>query len=223
MIVKPYEPGSGSQGPPPAGRLGRRRADGALSEPGLPAKTRGFSCCTACVSRTAASQNRTARWGCARSTTWSFTAGECSSSRAKSVTDEVRIRSDGSGGDEWTRKIPGQRNRNALPTTAGAAAIRLPAGVPPRAQGRPARQACPWDCAPSPKSQREPISAGSSTAPIQLVVAVSDKGKIRRVGGWREPSEPFRSFVAKADQVVDKIAQEIQAHRKGASVASNPI
>ena len=55
---------------------------------------------------------------------------------------------------------------------------------------------------------------GFKTAPIQLVIAVSDKGKIKRLGGWKEPSEPFRVFVTKADLVPDKIGQELKRHKK---------
>ena len=59
---------------------------------------------------------------------------------------------------------------------------------------------------------------GFKTAPIQLVIAVSDKGKIKRLGGWKEPSEPFRVFVTKADLVPDKIGQELKRHKKSASM-----
>ena len=59
---------------------------------------------------------------------------------------------------------------------------------------------------------------GFRGAPIQLMIAVSDGGKIKRIGGWKEPSEPFRVFVTKADLVPDKIAQELARHRKGASI-----
>ena len=59
---------------------------------------------------------------------------------------------------------------------------------------------------------------GFKTAPIQLVIAVSDKGKIKRLGGWKEPSEPFRVFVTKADLVPDKIGQELKQHKKSASI-----
>ena len=49
--------------------------------------------------------------------------------------------------------------------------------------------------------------------PIQLIVAVSDKGRIERLAGWKEPREPFRVFVSKADLVPDKITKEIARHR----------
>ncbi len=137
---------------------------------------------------------------------------------SKSVAGEVRVRPDGSGGDEWTRRYRGKET-----------------GVP-----SPLRQAERQSGFLRAFLQRHredllgKVSLGMRTivkvakgtdqrgfkdAPIQLVVAVSDTGKIKRIGGWKEPSEPFRAFVAKADLVVDKIDQEIRAHRKGASRA----
>ena len=59
---------------------------------------------------------------------------------------------------------------------------------------------------------------GFTSTPIQLVIAVSDKGKIKRRGGWEEPREPFRVFVTKADLVADKIRQELERHRNGPNV-----
>ena len=58
---------------------------------------------------------------------------------------------------------------------------------------------------------------GFKYVPIQLIVAISDSGNIQRVEGWQEPDQPFQVFVAKADLVPAKIAQEFERHRKGAS------
>ena len=40
---------------------------------------------------------------------------------------------------------------------------------------------------------------GFANVPIQLMIAVSDNGRIRRLNGWKEPEKPFRVFVSKAD------------------------
>ena len=59
--------------------------------------------------------------------------------------------------------------------------------------------------------------------PVQLVVAISDSGRIQRLDGWQEPEHPFRVFVTKADLVGEKIANEITRHRKGTSLLHNPL
>lgn len=71
-----------------------------------------------------------------------------------------------------------------------------------------------------------PVPAGTDqrgfkSVPIQLIVAVSDKGMIRRRGGWEEPREPLRVFVTKADLVADKIRQELERHSSGANGTSS--
>ena len=53
--------------------------------------------------------------------------------------------------------------------------------------------------------------------PIQIIVAISDGGKIKRVNRWKEPEGPFRTFVSKADLVSQKIQSEVEHHRKAAS------
>ena len=53
---------------------------------------------------------------------------------------------------------------------------------------------------------------------MQLVIAVSDGGRICRLGGWRPPEKPFRVFVKKADLVPERIEEELDRHRTGANV-----
>ena len=53
--------------------------------------------------------------------------------------------------------------------------------------------------------------------PIQLIVAISDDGKICRLDGWKPPGRPFRTFLQKADTVSETIAREVERHRRGAS------
>ena len=54
--------------------------------------------------------------------------------------------------------------------------------------------------------------------PVQLVVAISDSGRIQRLDGWHEPEKPFRVFVTKADAAAEKISDELERHRKGANL-----
>lgn len=128
---------------------------------------------------------------------------------SKSVTEEVVVRPDGSDGDEWSRVYRGQEKGMASPIQqAGLQSQflrtllqrhrkellgRVPVGLP------------------SIDKLKRRLS-GFSSAPIQLIIAVSDNGRIRRSDDWKEPQEPFRVFVAKADLVPDKIAQELKLH-----------
>ena len=59
---------------------------------------------------------------------------------------------------------------------------------------------------------------GFKRMPMQLVISVSDRGRITRMDGWTKPRKPFQVYVTKADLVPDKIARVIKRHRKGASL-----
>ncbi len=135
---------------------------------------------------------------------------------SKSVTEEIRIQPDGSGGDQWTRVSRGQEKgmpspirqaqrqseflRTYLNRHREVLLGRMPLGT------RTITKVL-WDT-----DQR-----GFGAVPIQIVIAVSDQGMVRRLGGWKEPRKPFRVFVTKADEVPDKIGRELARHRKGAS------
>ena len=54
---------------------------------------------------------------------------------------------------------------------------------------------------------------GFQSIPIQIIVAISDNVKIRRIKGWREPVKPFHTFVTKSDPAGDKIREELQKHQ----------
>lgn len=136
---------------------------------------------------------------------------------SKSVIEEVRIRSDGSGGDEWTRRYRGKETGMPSPLRqAQRQSDFLRAFLQRHREDLLGKM--PLGMRTIAKVARGTDQRDFTNAPIQLVVAVSDKGRIERIGGWEEPSEPFRAFVAKADLVVDKITLEIEAHRKGASM-----
>ena len=128
---------------------------------------------------------------------------------SKSVTEEVAVRPDGSDGDEWSRVYRGKETGIASPIQQAKRQSeflrtllqrhrkellgRVPVGLPN-----------------IDKLKRR--LGGFRDAPIQLIIAVSDDGRIRRCDGWQEPQEPFRVFVAKADLVPDKITQELKLH-----------
>ena len=141
---------------------------------------------------------------------------------SKSVTSEVRVRPDGSGGDEWTRvwtgaekgiaspirqaKRQGEFLRTYLNRRSEEVLGKLPLGT--RTLGKVVMGT----------DQR-----GFKHLPVQLVVAISDAGRIQRLGGWKEPEDPFRVFVAKADLVGEKIVREVTRHRRGANPLHNPL
>ena len=141
---------------------------------------------------------------------------------SKSVTTEVRVRPDDSDGDEWTRmrngaergmpspirqaKRQGEFLRTYLIRHRAELLGKFPLGM--RTFGK----------AVTGSDQR-----GFRNLPVQLIVAISDSGRIRRLDGWQEPEHPFRVFVTKADLVAEKIADELTRHRKGASLLHNPL
>ena len=53
---------------------------------------------------------------------------------------------------------------------------------------------------------------------MQLVVAVSDRGRIFRLEGWEPPRKAFRVVVEKAGLVPEGIEREMDRHRTGAGL-----
>ncbi|MCA9304043.1 MAG: NERD domain-containing protein [Phycisphaerales bacterium] len=140
---------------------------------------------------------------------------------SKSVFDAVSVRDDGSGGDEWTRRYKGKERGFPSPIQQArrqAAFLRNVLqrhreellGLVPRGLRSIAKVVVGTE-------QR-----GFLCMPIQLLVAISDQGKIRRVGGWTAPEEPFQTFVTKADLVPEKIREEIRKHKKGSGLLGEP-
>ena len=131
---------------------------------------------------------------------------------SKSVTDEVSVRDDGAGGDEWTRRYGGREHGFPSPIQQA------------RRQGEFLRTflqrqrehllgKLPTGLRTISKLMAGSDQRGFRNMPIQIIVAISDRGKIRRVNGWREPTEPFRTFVSKADLVPAKIREEHGKHK----------
>ena len=142
---------------------------------------------------------------------------------SKSVKEEVQVRPDGSGGDEWSRVYGNKKT-----------------GIPSPIQQ--ARRQSEFLRAFLQRHRKELVGRmplglrtianvvngtdqrGFMRAPMQFVIAVSDRGRITRLDGWTEPRKPFRVFVAKADSVPDKISLELKRHRAGARLLTlNPM
>lgn len=133
----------------------------------------------------------------------------------KSVTGEVRVRPDNSGGDEWTRMHG--RKETGMPSPIQQAqrqASFLRIFLQSHRQNLLGRQSL--GLRTIAKVVHGSDQRGFKSAPIQLVIAVSDKGKIKRLGGWEPSHNPFQIYVTKADLVSDKISKEVERHRKGA-------
>ncbi len=139
---------------------------------------------------------------------------------SKSVTTEVRVQDQGAG-DEWERIWKGQRHgipspiqqakrqgefiRDLLSRNNQALLGKMPLGLRTLAK----------------------IASGSEhrgfmNLPVQIIVAISDQGRITRVKGWKDPEKPFRTIVCKADQVCNWISEELGRHRSAASIIGKP-
>lgn len=131
---------------------------------------------------------------------------------SKSVTDEVSVRDDRAGGDEWTRRYGGREHGFPSPIQQA------------RRQGEFLRAflqrhreellgKMPAGLRTLSKLMAGTDQRGFGNMPIQIIVAISDRGKIRRVNRWKEPAAPFRTFVSKADLVPAKIREELGKHK----------
>ncbi|MBX3315767.1 MAG: NERD domain-containing protein [Phycisphaeraceae bacterium] len=138
---------------------------------------------------------------------------------SKSVHDEVSIKPDGAGGDEWTRRYRGrdmgfpspiqQARRQAEFLRAFLQCNReLLLGKAPIGLRTVTRAFAGSD-------QR-----GFGHMPIQIIIAISDGGKINRQQGWEAPSAPFRTYVCKADSVTDRIESDREEHRRNSGILS---
>lgn len=133
---------------------------------------------------------------------------------SKSVAEAVQVRPDGSGGDEWFRVYSGKKTGMPSPVQqARRQAGFLRTFLQRRREELVGRM--PFGMRTLAKVKLGTDQRGFRNAPIQLVIAVSDGGRIDRLDGWEEPRKPFRVFLAKADLVADKIEGELAHHRAG--------
>ena len=138
---------------------------------------------------------------------------------SKSVTEEVRIRPDGSGGDEWSRKYLGREKGMPSPIRqAERQSLFLRTILRRNREELLGRM--PFGTRTLAKVLNGTDRRGFGEIPIQVVIAISDQGRIQRLDGWKEPRKSLRVFVTKADEVPDKIRRELEQHRKGASMLS---
>ena len=138
---------------------------------------------------------------------------------SKSVTEEVRVRSDGSGGDEWTRTYSGEEFGMASPIQQAQRQSDFLRKFLQRHRAQ-LRGRVPFGLRSISKLINETDQRGFRHTPFQLMIAVSDNGIINRLDGWKEPRDPFQVYVTKADLVASKIAQELEQHRKGAKTGN---
>ena len=133
---------------------------------------------------------------------------------SKSVHDRVTVRDDGSGRDAWTRRVGGREHGFPSPIRQAERQAELLRTFLQRHRerllGRMSVGLRTLSRLVHGTDQR-----GFRSMPIQIVVAISDGGTIRRVGGWTEPAEPFRTFVTKADLVPDVVRAELARHHEG--------
>lgn len=138
---------------------------------------------------------------------------------SKSVTSTVKVRSDGSGGDQWTRMWNGRETGMPSPIEQG------------RRQGEFLKRflhrhhevllgKMPIGLRTLSKLIYGSDQRGFQQMPSQTIVAISDGGIFQKLGRWREPSGAFAMFVCKADNVCTKIAVELKHHRASAGIAS---
>lgn len=133
---------------------------------------------------------------------------------SKSVTGEVRVRADSSAGDEWSRAYRGRETGMPSPIRqAQRQGDFLRAYL--RRHDDHLLGRMPVGLRAFSKAVRGTDQRGFREMPIQIVIAVSDGGTIRRLDGWKEPTKPFRVFVTKADLVPSKVTEELHRHRKG--------
>lgn len=136
---------------------------------------------------------------------------------SKSVRGALVIRSDGHGGSEWSRSSKWETD--GIPSPIRQAERQ---GAFLRVYLQRHRQQLigkvPIGMRTLTKVLRGTDQRGFTRFPIQLIVAVSDSGSIRRVNGWKEPSEPFQTYVCKADEVPSKITAELSKHAAASSL-----
>ena len=134
---------------------------------------------------------------------------------SKSVSREVRVRPDGTGGDEWSRVWKGTENGMPSPIRQAKRQSEFLRSILQRHRAQlVGRQSLGFRTVTKVLVGTD--QRGFKHMPMQLVISVSDRGRISRMNGWEEPRKPFQVYVTKADLVPDKVAREIKKHRKSA-------
>lgn len=134
---------------------------------------------------------------------------------SKSISGCVEIRDDGSGGDQWVRVRGRQRDGMDSPLRQGDRQREFLRAFLQRDAGRL------LGMMPVGLRTLSRLVHGTSMKsfrgmPMQVCVAVSGNGEIRRVRNWKEPKRSHPDYVKKADTVPDVIRREWQRHAKNA-------
>ena len=131
---------------------------------------------------------------------------------SKSCTGVVRIRDDGSGGDEW--EFPtgrGSEGRGSPLSQARRQADYLRAFI--QSNRESLLGTVPTGLKTLAKVLKGTDQRGVINMPMQAIVAISERGRLDRTT-WKPRTTPFVDYVCKADQVVDKINIEFARHKK---------
>lgn len=135
---------------------------------------------------------------------------------SKSVSEAVEVRSDGDGGDEWSRTHRGEQVGIPSPIRQAKRQAEFLRKLLQRHRMRLVGR-FQFGFRTIARVLGYGDRRGFRFAPMQLVIAVSDSGRILRPDGWTAPRRPFRVFLKKADLVPDAIEQELETHRTGAN------
>ena len=136
---------------------------------------------------------------------------------SKSVSEKLRVRPDGSDGDEWSRVYRGDENGIPSPIRQAERQGEFLRTFLERHREQ-LRGRLPVGLRTAGKVIKGTDQRGFAYMPIQIMIAISDNGRIDRLNGWKEPTEPFQTFVAKADQIPSKVKRELKRHRDALSL-----
>jgi hypothetical protein len=135
---------------------------------------------------------------------------------SKSCTGLVRIRGDGTGGDEW--EFPsgrGSEGRGSPLSQARRQADYLRNFL--HARREELLGTFPTGLRTLAKVVHGTDQRGVMKMPMQAIVAISEQGRLDRKG-WMPSTVPFTDYVCKADQVVGKVKHEYDRHRKSSAI-----
>ncbi len=138
---------------------------------------------------------------------------------SKSVCETITVQSDGTGGDMWSRTFKSKAEGMPSPLRqAERQAKALRAFLQPHRAKILDR--VPVGMRTLSKLVHGTDQRGFLNLPMQIIAAISDNGRLRHSDHWRPPSEPFQTFVCKADNVAAKIEEEIARHRESARLST---
>ncbi|MBX3372881.1 MAG: NERD domain-containing protein [Phycisphaeraceae bacterium] len=135
---------------------------------------------------------------------------------SKSISEEVRVRGDGAGGDEWVRVYRGRETGFPSPIQQARRQGEFLRAFLQRHRGSLLGRV-PMGLRTIAKIVHHTDQRGFKGLAVQVLVAVSDRGRITRLGGWTPPEKPFQVHVCKADLVPDRVTEEFKRHVAGSS------